>query len=223
MQDPEFSNNYGYHDLCFTAESVDNITDGMIDCCVAETSFETAATEETTDTANFDSNFEILEEEFQAMSSQLQKHLSILSAATADASKSSLTMRSTDNNKENSTSNNTSNSNNTTTIANANSLSATPPDINNKKKTTNSINYNNRNIKTLLATSGKQLTQCQVVLQELRTECKNKGNAADDSDSEAEFMGLVQRLSLYKIQLEMLRSEHEMHQHQQQQQQQQQQ
>ena len=218
MQDPEFSNNYGYHDLCFTAESVDNITDGMIDCCVAETSFETAATEETTDTANFDSNFEILEEEFQAMSSQLQKHLSILSAATADASKSSLTMRSTDNNKENSTSN----SNNTTTIANANSLSATPPDINNKKKTTNSINYNNRNIKTLLATSGKQLTQCQVVLQELRTECKNKGNAADDSDSEAEFMGLVQRLSLYKIQLEMLRSEHEMHQHQQQQQQQQQ-
>ena len=219
MQDPEFSNNYGYHDLCFTAESVDNITDGMIDCCVAETSFETAATEETTDTANFDSNFEILEEEFQAMSSQLQKHLSILSAATADASKSSLTMRSTDNNKENSTSN----SNNTTTIANANSLSATPPDINNKKKTTNSINYNNRNIKTLLATSGKQLTQCQVVLQELRTECKNKGNAADDSDSEAEFMGLVQRLSLYKIQLEMLRSEHEMHQHQQQQQQQQQQ
>jgi len=219
MQDPEFSNNYGYHDLCFTAESVDNITDGMIDCCVAETSFETAATEETTDTANFDSNFEILEEEFQAMSSQLQKHLSILSAATADASKSSLTMRSTDNNKENSTSN----SNNTTTIANANSLSATPPDINNKKKTTNSINYNNRNIKTLLATSGKQLTQCQVVLQELRTECKNKGNAADDSDSEAEFMGLVQRLSLYKIQLEMLRSEHEMHQHQQHQQQQQQQ
>ena len=219
MQDPEFSNNYGYHDLCFTAESVDNITDGMIDCCVAETSFETAATEETTDTANFDSNFEILEEEFQAMTSQLQKHLSILSAATADASKSSLTMRSTDNNKENSTSN----SNNTTTIANANSLSATPPDINNKKKTTNSINYNNRNIKTLLATSGKQLTQCQVVLQELRTECKNKGNAADDSDSEAEFMGLVQRLSLYKIQLEMLRSEHEMHQHQLQQQQQQQQ
>jgi hypothetical protein len=213
MQDPEFSNDYGYHDLCFMAESVDNITDDMIDCCVADTSFETAATEETTDTANFDSNFEILEEEFQAMTSQLQTNLSILSAATADASKSSLTMRSSDNNEENSTSS----SNNTLTIAN--DLSATSPDINNKEKTTNSNNYNNHNNKTLLATSGKQLTQCQVVLQELRTECKNKGNAADDSDSEAEFMGLVQRLSLYKIQLEMLRSEHEMHQHQQQQQQ----
>jgi hypothetical protein len=211
MQDPEFSNDYGYHDLCFAVESVDNITDDMIDCCVADTSFETAATEESTDTANFDSNFEILEEEFQAITSQLQKNLSILSAATADASKSSLTMRSSDNNKENSTSN----SSDTITIANA--LSATSPDINNKKKTTNSNYCNDHNTKTLLATSGKQLTQCQVVLQELRTECKNKGNTADDSDSEAEFMGLVQRLSLYKIQLEMLRSEHEMHQQQQQQ------
>ena len=209
MQVPEFSNNYEYHDLCFTVESVDDMADDMIDCCIVDTSFETAN--------NFDFNFEILEEEFQAMTSQLQKKLSILSAATADASKSSLTMRSSDNNKENSTSK----SNNTTAIANA--LSATPSDINNKEKTTNSNNYNSHDSKTLLATSGKQLTQCQVVLQELRTECKNKGNAADDGNSEAEFMGLVQRLSLYKIQLEMLRSEHEMHQHQQHQQHQQQQ
>jgi hypothetical protein len=210
MQVPEFSNNYEYHDLCFTVESVDDMADDMIDCCIVDTSFETAN--------NFDFNFEILEEEFQAMTSRLQTNLSILSSATAtaaDASKSSLTM-----NKENMTSN----SNNTIAIANA--LSAMSPDINNKEKTTtSSSNNNNNNInnKTLLAISGKQLTQCQVVLQELRTECKNKGNAADDGNSEAEFMGLVQRLSLYKIQLEMLRSEHEMHQHQQHQQQQQQQ
>ena len=59
--------------------------------------------------------------------------------------------------------------------------------------------YDNPEATAALATAGKQLTRCQAVLQQLRTECKN--------DSE-----FKERVTLYKIQLEAFRLEYERHQ-----------
>ena len=55
------------------------------------------------------------------------------------------------------------------------------------------FNSNNNNNETVAAAT-KQLTRCQAVLQQLRTECKGDTEFKD-------------RLSLYKIQLETLRIE----------------
>ena len=86
--------------------------------------------------------FEFLEEEFQVLTSELQKSLATISSIADHSS---------------------------------------------------DFNSNNNNNETVAAAT-KQLTRCQAVLQQLRTECKG----------DIEFKD---RLSLYKIQLETLRIE----------------
>ena len=86
--------------------------------------------------------FEFLEEEFQVLTSELQKSLATISSIADHSS---------------------------------------------------DFNSNNNNNETVAAAT-KQLTRCQAVLQQLRTECKGDTEFKD-------------RLSLYKIQLETLRIE----------------
>lgn len=86
--------------------------------------------------------FEFLEEEFQVLTSELQKSLATISSIAYHSS---------------------------------------------------DFNSNNNNNETVAAAT-KQLTRCQAVLQQLRTECKGDTEFKD-------------RLSLYKIQLETLRIE----------------
>jgi ubiquinone biosynthesis protein Coq4 len=57
-----------------------------------------------------------------------------------------------------------------------------------------SSDFNSNNNNKTVAAATKQLTRCQAVLQQLRTECKGDTEFKD-------------RLSLYKIQLETLRLE----------------
>ena len=86
--------------------------------------------------------FEFLEEEFQVLTSELQKSLATISSIADHSS---------------------------------------------------DFDSNNNNNETVAAAT-KQLTRCQAVLQQLRTECKGDTEFKD-------------RLSLYKIQLETLRIE----------------
>jgi ubiquinone biosynthesis protein Coq4 len=98
--------------------------------------------------------FEFLEEEFQVLTSELQKSLAKISSIADHSS-----------------------------------------DFNSNNNNNNNNNTNNNNDEMVAATAaGKQLTRCQAIIQQLRTECKGDTEFKD-------------RLSLYKIQLETLRLE----------------
>ena len=203
-----FSNDYGYHDLCSSSAMIDcddmsasaelDIDDFNTSCCVTDTSYDTADTtflidDDGNDDEDDNNGFEQLEEEFQILTSQLQTDVAKLSscliAGGNDVTIITVSITNDDNREEKIGDVLSSHRNNTD-----DNTGSTPP------RTT---------IEATTTRIQQQLTECHIILQQLRNACKDQGNAVSlgNRSSENKFMECVQRLGLYKIQLEVLRSE----------------
>ena len=184
-----FSNDYGYHDLCSSSAMVDcddmsasaelDIDDFNTSCCVTDTSYDTADT-----TFLIDDDGDDNEDDNNGFE-QLEEEFQILtSQLQTDVAKLSSCLTAGGNDATITVSTNDDD----------NHGGSTPP------RTT---------IEATTTRIQQQLTECHIILQQLRNACKDQGNAVSlgNRSSENKFMECVQRLGLYKIQLEVLRSE----------------